>query len=258
MTPAPAPPLPPVTFVVLAKAPVPGQVKTRLTTVYSPHEAAALAAAALLDSLDAVRAAAALAVPTSDSASDTTSDCASNSTSTRSLVCALSGDLDQSAAPVGLRAGLVDFRVVEQRGRGLGERLAHAHRDAAGDEGATVQIGMDTPQADPAVLATAATCVSEPDGPDAVLGLAEDGGWWLLGLRRAADAQLVADVPMSTPETGLLTRRALEAAGLRVEAAPVLSDVDEPGDVLMVAGHCPETRFAALAGVLGGRAVVVA
>ena len=57
----PVRPLPPVTFVVLAKAPVPGQVKTRLTTAYSAHEAAALAAAALLDSLDAVRDAAALA-----------------------------------------------------------------------------------------------------------------------------------------------------------------------------------------------------
>ena len=89
-----------------------------------------------------------------------------------------------------------------------------------------------------------------------MLGLAADGGWWLLGLRHAADARLVADVPMSTPETGRLTRRALEGAGLRVEAAPVLSDVDEPRDVVLVAARCPESRFAALAGVLGGRAAV--
>ena len=240
MTSAPVRPAPPATFVVLAKAPVPGQVKTRLTTAYSEHEAAALAAAALLDSLDGVRAAAAL---------DPDAD--------RPLVCALTGDLDRAAAPVALRSGLTGFRVLPQRGRGLGERIAHAHRDAAGDDdGATVQIGMDTPQADPEVLAGAAARVTTTDGPDAVLGLAADGGWWLLALRRATDARLVIDVPMSTPETGRLTLRALEDAGLRVETAPVLSDVDEPHDVVTVAGACPDSRFAALAGVLGGRAVV--
>jgi glycosyltransferase A (GT-A) superfamily protein (DUF2064 family) len=236
---APARAAAPVTFVVLAKAPVPGQVKTRLTTVYSEHEAAALAGAALLDSLDAVAAAATVTAPAE-----------------RRLVCALSGDLDDAAAPVALRSGLAPFTVVAQRGTGLGERIAHAHRDAAGDFGATVQIGMDTPQASPAVLADAAARVVAEDGPDAVLGLATDGGWWLLALRRAADARLVVGVPMSTSETGRLTRQALEDAGLRVEAAPVLSDVDEPPDVVLVAGRCPESRFAALAGVLGGRQAV--
>lgn len=235
---------PPVTFVVLAKAPVPGQVKTRLTTAYSAHEAAALAAAALLDSLDAVRAAAALDPGTE-----------------RRFVCALSGDLDHAAAPEALRSGLAGFDVVPQRGRGLGSRIASAHADAAADAmgvppSATVQIGMDTPQADPQVLAAAAEEVSAPGGPDAVLGLAADGGWWLLALRRPADARLVAGVPMSTPETGRLTRRALEGAGLRVAPAPVLSDVDEPGDVVLVARRCPDTRFAALAGVLGERTAV--
>ena len=232
-------PVPPVTFVVLAKAPVPGLVKTRLTTVYSDHEAAALAGAALLDSLDAVVAAASLAAPAE-----------------RGLVCALTGDLDRAAAPHALRHGLAPFTVVPQQGTGLGERIASAHRDAAGDFGATVQIGMDTPHASPSVLAEVAARVVAKNGPDAVLGLAEDGGWWLLALRRAADARLVAPVPMSTPETGRLTREALEAGGLRVEAAAVLSDVDEPPDVLAVARRCPESRFAALAGVLGGRAVV--
>ena len=242
---------PPVTFVVLAKAPVPGQVKTRLTTAYSEHEAAALAAAALLDSLDAVRAAATL-----------------GRGAERRLVCALSGDLDDAAAPDALRAGLAGFDVVPQRGHGLGPRIAAAHADAGAPAGsaagtitgttagATVQIGMDTPHADPEVLAEAAAEVSVPDGPDAVLGLAADGGWWLLALRRPADARLVAEVPMSTPETGRLTRQALEDAGLRVAPAPVLSDVDEPGDVVLVAQRCPDSRFAALASVLGGRQAV--
>lgn len=236
----------PATYVVLAKAPVPGEVKTRLTSAYSPHEAAALAAAALLDSLDAVRAAADLSRPEG-----------------AHLVCALTGDLDRAAAPAALRTGLEGFRVVEQRGDGLAERIAAAHADAAraaagASAGPTVQIGMDTPHADPAVLARAAARVVDPDGADAVLGLADDGGWWVLALRRPADASLLRDVPMSTGRTGELTRAALEAGGLRVEAAPALSDVDEPDDVLAVARLCPQTRFAALAGVLGGRTAVPA
>ena len=226
----------PATYVVLAKAPVPGQVKTRLSPAYSPHEAAALASAALLDSLDAVRSAAGRRAGAS-----------------RRLVCALSGDLAAAAAPAALEAGLEGFTVVGQRGDGLAERIAHAHTDAVGGGGATVQIGMDTPQVDPGLLADVAARVEDPDGPDAVLGPAADGGWWLLALRRADDARLVAGVPMSTSSTGELTRQALEAAGLRVEEAPGLSDVDEPGDVVAVASLCPDGRFGALAGVLGGR-----
>ena len=236
----PAPTASPVTYVVLAKAPVPGRVKTRLTSAYSEHEAAALASAALLDTLDAVRTAAALG------------------TGGRPLVCALTGELDAAAAPDALRTGLSGFRVVEQRGTGLGGRIAAAHLDAAGGTGATVQVGMDTPHADAHVLARAAERVADPDGPDAVLGPAADGGWWLLALRRAADARLVEPVPMSTAATGRLTLAALEAGGLRVEEAETLSDVDVPADVVAVAARCPGSRFAALAGVLGTREPVVA
>ncbi|SEQ47706.1 TIGR04282 family arsenosugar biosynthesis glycosyltransferase [Microlunatus flavus] len=245
MTPPPEA-LPTVTFVVLAKAPVPGRVKTRLTSGYSAHEAAALAGAALLDTLDGVRAAG-VRLDAGGAAGET---------GTPGLVCALTGDLALAAAPAALADGLSTFRVVAQRGEGLGERIAHAHLDAAGPAGATVQVGMDTPQADPAVLAAAAARVVAPDGPDAVIGPAADGGWWLLALRRAVDARLVAAVPMSTPQTGRLTRAALEAAGLLVETAPVLSDVDVPADVDRVAAACPGSRFAALADVLGVRPAV--
>jgi len=47
-------------LLIVAKAPVPGLVKTRLTPPFTPHQAAALAAASLLDTLDACREAAAL------------------------------------------------------------------------------------------------------------------------------------------------------------------------------------------------------
>ena len=224
-----------VTYLVLAKAPVPGAVKTRLTPAYSEHEAAALAAAALLDTLDTV-------------SRTTVADAGSSR-----QVCALAGDLDAAAAPEAVRGALDAFVVIGQRGDGLGPRLAHAHTDAAGPTGATVQIGMDTPQVTPALLQHAATQVRRPGGPDALLGPAEDGGWWLLALRHAADARVLAGVPMSTPDTGRLTRRALERVGLTVELAPPLLDVDDPADVARVAAAAPGTRFAALAATLGVR-----
>ncbi len=222
------------TIVVVAKAPEPGKVKTRLQPTFSPHQAAALAAAALLDTLDVVAQASAedpaLAEP----------------------VVAITGDVQRAAAPGALASRLRDFRTIEQRGNRFAERLVAAHRDAAGSFGATVQIGMDTPQLQPGALRRAAALVLAEDGPDAVLGPALDGGWWLLALRRAGDARLIAEVAMSTSETGRLTREALEAGGLRVEEVEALQDIDEPGDVAQVAASIPQTRFGQLQATLAG------
>jgi len=216
------------TLLLVAKAPVPGQAKTRLTPPLTPHQSAALAAAALLDTIDAVRLAAA---------------------GGRAVV-ALTGDLSQAAASAALGASLAGLTVVPQRGETFAERLVHAHVDAAGQLGATVQIGMDTPQVRAEQLRAAADRVTTVDGPDAVLGLAEDGGWWALGLRRARDARLLDGVPMSTPATGALTLAALRQGGLRVELLAMLRDVDDVTDIAPVAEAAPGTRFAALAATL--------
>lgn len=220
------------TIVVVAKAPEPGKVKTRLTPAYSPHQSAALAAAALLDTLDVVV------------------EASGDDQIFTPPVVALTGDLDHAAAPDALRTRLAEFRVIEQRGSRFADRLVAAHRDAAGPFGVSVQIGMDTPQLQPAQLRRAAASVLSDDGPDAVLGMAVDGGWWLLALRRAGDARLIAGVPMSNAETGRLTREALESGGLRVGEIEVLHDVDHPEDVSEVAAVAPQTRFARLQHVL--------
>lgn len=229
-----------VTYLVFAKAPVPGTVKTRLTPSYSYDEAAALAAAALLDTLDAVLAAA------RPGGQDRHGQ-------RLPPVVALSGDPARARGSEAVRRALDDFTVIEQCGEGLGPRLAHAHCAAAGELGATVQIGMDTPQVQAAMLEAAEERVATVGGPDAVLGPATDGGWWLLALRHAALARLIADVPTSTPQTGRLTLAALQRGGLTVELLPTLTDVDEPGDVPVVADAAPGTRFAALAAALGPR-----
>src|SRR5581483_11969385 len=93
----------PVTLLVVAKAPEPGRAKTRLAAAVGDRVAAAIAAAALLDTLDAV-AAAPLAA----------------------RVVALTGDLDAAVDGAEIRERLESFTVIEQRGDGFANRLANA------------------------------------------------------------------------------------------------------------------------------------
>ena len=210
--------------VVIAKEPVPGRVKTRLSPPFTPAEAALLAEAALADTLAAVAAA-----PVSRH------------------VLALDG-----APGDWLPAG---FDVIPQRGGGLDERLAAAFADAhATLPLPMVLVGMDTPQVTPRLLADAAGSLVSGEA-DAVFGPATDGGFWLLGLRRP-DRSLLAGVPMSRPDTGRQQIDRLTSAGLRVAMAPELTDVDTFREAELIAGTASGSRFAAAFGqAMAGMAV---
>ncbi|MGW4027356.1 TIGR04282 family arsenosugar biosynthesis glycosyltransferase [Streptomyces sp. NPDC005009] len=132
----------PVTLLVIAKEPRPGRVKTRLTPPFTPEEAAALAEAALADTLDVVA-----------------------RTPARRRVLVLDGTPGRW-----LPAGV---EVVPQCAGGLDERLAAAF---AGCDGPALLIGMDTPQVTPELLTV------DFGDCDAYFGPAEDGGFWALGL----------------------------------------------------------------------------
>jgi glycosyltransferase A (GT-A) superfamily protein (DUF2064 family) len=131
--------------------------------------------------------------------------------------------------------------VVPQRGDGLAVRLAHGFRDTALPDVPSLLIGMDTPQVSSEHLTRATDLLATAD---AVLGLAQDGGWWALGLRRPEHAELLRTVPMSTPDTGRLTAEALRREGLCIAELPVLRDVDNAGDAHAVAAECPDGDFA--------------
>jgi uncharacterized protein len=212
--------------IVLAKAPVPGRVKTRLCPPATPQRASELAAAALLDTIETVRAV----------------------TGVRVLV-ALDGDLRAAARWSELDIALSGTTVVDQRGAGLGARIAAAHADAADRFPGlpTLLVGMDTPQVDPALIAGCLAYLSTSDGPDAVLGPATDGGWWAVGLRDPRRARLLVDVATSRPDTGARTLDALRAGGLRVDLLPELTDVDTAADARAVSRQIPRSRFAAAA-----------
>jgi uncharacterized protein len=192
---------------VMAKAPVPGTVKTRLGTHLGMEVAARLASAALLDTLAAC--------------ADAFDDCH----------LALDGDLAAAHDGPALRERLAGWTVHPQRGATFGDRLAAAHTDAAGP-GVTVQLGMDTPQVTAAQLHAVRDAAA---GGDAVLGPATDGGWWVLALSDAAAAAALAEVPMSRADTCVRTRDALVAAGQTVRLGAELTDVDEVADARLVA-----------------------
>jgi hypothetical protein len=218
----------PVTALVVAKAPVAGLAKTRLAAAVGDKAAADIAAAALLDTLDAVAAA-----PVS------------------ARVVALTGELDAAHGAREIRSRLRDFIVISQRGSNFADRLANAHIDAAAAAGpdSVLQIGMDTPQVSAALLARCAEALLTTP---AVLGMAHDGGWWALGVQSAGTAELLRPVPMSCADTGIRTLRALRDNGFDVSLVDELRDVDTVADVAAVRAVCePGSRFSRVTRMVG-------
>jgi rSAM/selenodomain-associated transferase 1 len=202
-------------LVVMAKAPVAGASKTRLCPPLDAGQAAALAAAALADTLQAV---------------------AWTPAPRRVLV------LDGAPGPWRPDG----FEVIAQRGTGLAERLAHAVSDVGEP---LLIVGMDTPQLTRALLSGALDALAAP-GTGAVLGPTLDGGYWAIGLN-APDPAVFAGVPMSTAQTAAAQRARLHELGLTTTELATLRDVDDYADATAVAALAPWSRFAAAFELLG-------
>ena len=197
------------TVIVLAKEPLPGKAKTRLQTRFSAAAAAALAEAALSDTLTVLR-----------------------SSSVPRRILAWAGN------PSRWGNGL---EVIEQGPGDLGQRLAHVF-DAVltpTSDRPTLLIAMDTPQV------TAADLEVSWDGADAVLGLAADGGYWAIGLRSGPAGPIFEGIEMSTERTGAAQLARLLELGLRVKLLPPLRDIDTPDDAAWVAEQYPRLTFSA-------------
>jgi rSAM/selenodomain-associated transferase 1 len=197
-----------VALLVIAKEPLPGRAKTRLTPPCTASQAAALAGASLLDTLDVVE-----------------------RTPAARKVLVFDGDARRWC-----RRG---FELMPQRGAGLGERLAAAFADVGG---AALLVGMDTPQLTPGLLCASMRALGRPD-VDAVLGPTADGGYWSVGFGSRVSGAF-DDVPMSAPSTCRRQRARLHVLGLRVDEQPLLRDVDTFKDAQAVAAAAPHTRFA--------------
>ena len=193
--------------IVIAKSPQPGRVKTRLCPPCNEREAAGIARAALIATLDAV----------------------ARSDSARRFI-ALDGPVGAWLPP--------GYETVPQRGRGLGERLAAAFTDVGGP---AVAIGMDAPQVTPTLINSSLAALDEVDS---ALGPTQDGGYWAIALRRANE-EVFAGIPMSVSTTYREQRRRLRELSLECLELPHLHDVDHFSDALAVAEKMPGSPFAA-------------
>jgi rSAM/selenodomain-associated transferase 1 len=206
-----------VAVAVIAKEPVAGRVKTRLSPPCSSVQAACVAEAALVDTLAAVQAA-----------------------RVARRVVVLDGEVGDWL-PEG-------FDVVPQVTGNLGDRLAAAF---AAIGGPVIVVGMDTPQLGPTSIEAAADslCV---EGVDAVLGRALDGGYWTIGFRRRVHGAFTG-VPMSADDTADQQLSRLRKLELSVAEIHTLRDIDRWEDALAVARDHPDLITAAAVGAVSPR-----
>ena len=190
---------------VMVKAPRTGEVKTRLVPPLTHGEAAALGSCLLSDTANnisevaAVAAAEALAVYTPAGAER----------------------VFDALLPEG-------FGLLRQRGGDLGERLYNAAEDLFGlGYGSVCLINADAPTLPRASLEGAVASLARP-GERVVVGPADDGGYYLIGLKRA-HARLFERVEWSTARVRSQTVERAAEIGLEVELLPPWYDVDDAG-----------------------------
>lgn len=197
------------TLCVFVKRPIAGRVKTRLMPALTAAEAADLATAFFEDTLALAR-----------------------SCEWARVVVACDGD------PSGL---LLDreLEVWPQGDGDLGERMERALSRALASATMAIVIGTDSPGLPRRFLDAARQHLVEHD---AVVGPSEDGGYYLLGLRRCPDG-LLHGLPWSCPTTRAQTVARLRAAGFSVAETEPWFDVDQPGDLARLAGLLREERI---------------
>lgn len=190
-------------LIIFAKAPIPGQVKTRLCPPLTPDEAASLHGSVVLDMLERSRGTASM---------------------DRFLACAPSADhvffkiLEE-------RYGI---RLVTQIGGDLGARMARAMAEAfASGYQRVLVIGTDLPTLPGPAFGDAVKLLA---AHDLVLGPALDGGYYLIGLRKPAP-ELFAGVPWSTNRVLAVTQDKAAALGLTTALLPVRRDIDTVEDL---------------------------
>jgi len=204
-------------LVIFAKAPIPGEVKTRLCPPLTPDEAATLHGSFVLDMLERTKLAVAkLQLPFH-----------------RYLACTPSSDL-------------VFFKIMEERqgvrlldqvGEDLGRRMHRIFLDlfAKGYEQVII-VGTDVPTLPLSVYQEAFAMLGRSD---MVLGPALDGGYYLIGLKQPAE-QLFTGVPWSTDQVLAVTQQNAKALGLSVGLTTLWRDVDTITDLQTLIAECRE------------------
>ena len=188
---------------IFAKAPVPGEVKTRLLPVLSPRRAAALHARLTHDLIAGL----------------------SRSGPGRLYLYCHPGTAHPFFLGLRRRFGVT---LRPQRGRDLGERMLNAAAEALALHARVLLIGCDCPVLTPDLCRQALAALK---CNDVVLGPAEDGGYVLIGLRRPVGA-LFRNLAWGSAAVLAETRRRIASLGLRHYELPTLWDLDRPEDLV--------------------------
>ena len=195
-------------LVIFAKAPIPGQVKTRLCPPLTFDEAATLHGSFVLDMLERTKVAAAkLKLPLD-----------------RYLACSPS-------------SGQVFFKIMEERhgvklldqvGDDLGARMRQALDTLfVRGYGRVLVVGTDMPTLP---LDHFKQALELLETHDLVLGPSLDGGYYLIGLRQPAP-ELFAGIPWSSERVLELTQEKATSVGLKASAIAPWRDVDTIDDL---------------------------
>ncbi len=192
-------------LMVVAKQPTPGQTKTRLCPPLKGEQASALYECFLRDTLDIIRVA----------------------------HQQISFDPILVYLPLGsqsyFRTLAPDFGLLLQNGADLSERLNHATSHFLKNLGYQQVLIMDSdsPTLPPSSLVEAFTAL---DTADVTLGACDDGGYYLIGIKKPAPS-LFLKVTMSTDHVTVDTIEQAKEAGLQVTMLPPSYDIDYVADL---------------------------
>lgn len=196
------------TIIIFVKAPVPGQVKTRLIPALGEKGASELYRAMAMDTLQVARQVSGVDVKVAYQA------------------CLPDRQAHEDFRDVSWLSGKVDW--FAQEGKDLGERLIHAiQRTLANRSGPVVVIGSDLPALSPVLLETA---FEHLKNKHVVLGPSSDGGYYLIGLTHPLPV-LFKGISWSGPKVLRQTQRILTQEGIAAAILPVERDIDTPEDL---------------------------
>ncbi len=188
---------------VMAKAPRPGKVKTRLSPPLTPEQASAI-------NICFIR--------------DTTENIHQVTKAGKSAGIVVYTPVGDEAAFDGILP--TGFQLLGQRGDGFGERLLHACEDLfACGFSAVCLIDSDSPTMPQGALLHAVSSLARP-GDRVVLGGSDDGGYYLIGLKRLHQ-RLFEQIDWSTERVFNQTLERAREIGLEAELLPTWYDVDD-------------------------------
>lgn len=189
------------TLIVMAKAPIPGYAKTRLIPLLGPGGAAAFQQRMIVDTFHRT--------------------CLGDVWHTE-LHCA-----PDAEHPVFRELASHGAKLLPQTLGDLGVRMASAFASVLANSAHAVMIGTDCPLLDRQMVAAAFLALKS--GQDVVLGPADDGGYYLIGMSVVIPV-LFSNMPWSTPEVLDRSLQAINRQGLRVKLLETLGDIDTPQD----------------------------